>query len=106
MIDISDGLASDARHLAAASKVGVEIQLERVPCFLGADPLVAIASGEEYELLAVMPPAFGTRQAQAFQEFPDLPLTRVGGCTAGEGARGTDRGAAIAAPRGFDHFAT
>ena len=104
MIDVSDGLTSDARHLAAASKVGVEIQLERVPCLLGADALVAVASGEEYELLAVMPPSFGAPQAQAFQEFHDLQLTRVGSCVAGEGVRITDRGVAITAPRGYDHF--
>ena len=106
MIDVSDGLASDARHLAAASALAVEIQLERVPCFLGADPLVAVASGEEYELLAALPPSFGGPQAQAFQEFLDLPLTRIGACAAGEGVRITDRGVVIAAPRGFDHFGT
>ena len=106
MIDISDGLASDARHVAAASKLAVEIQLERVPCFRGADPLVAVASGEEYELLAAMPPGFGAPQAGAFQEFLDVPLTRIGSCAVGEGARITDRGVAIPAPRGFDHFGT
>lgn len=106
MVDMSDGLASDARHLAAASALSLDIQLERVPCFLGADPLVAVASGEEYELLAALPPSFGGPQAQAFQEFLDLPLTRIGICAAGEGVRITDRGVAIAAPRGFDHFAT
>jgi thiamine-monophosphate kinase len=106
MIDVSDGLASDARHLAAASALALEIQLERVPCFLGADPLVAVTSGEEYELLAALPPSFGGPQAHAFQEFLDVPLTRIGACVAGEGVRITDRGVAIAAPRGFDHFGT
>ena len=106
MIDVSDGLASDARHLAAASALALEIQLECVPCFRGADPLVAVASGEEYELLAALPPSFGGPEARAFQEFLDLPLTRIGECAAGEGVRITDRGVTIAAPRGFDHFAT
>lgn len=106
MIDISDGLVSDARHVAAASQLAIDIQLERVPCLLGADPLVAIASGEEYELLAVMPPTFGAPQAHSFQELLDLPLTRIGQCVAGEGIKVTDRGVAIAAPRGYDHFGT
>jgi len=104
MIDISDGLAADARHLAAASELGVDIQLERVPCFPGADPLLAVASGEEYELLVALPPSFGASQAQAFKEFVDLALTRVGTCVLETGVRFTDRGVAIAAPAGYDHF--
>src|SRR5206468_728083 len=57
LIDLSDGLSGDAGHLAAASRVGVEIALERVPCWPGVDPLSAVASGEEYELLVAMPAA-------------------------------------------------
>jgi thiamine-monophosphate kinase len=106
MIDISDGLASDARHLATASEVGLEIALERIPSWLGADPLLAVASGEEYELLATLPASFGAAQASAFSEFHDFPLTRIGVCVAGAGTvRFTDRGQTIAPPRGFDHFA-
>jgi thiamine-monophosphate kinase len=107
MIDVSDGLASDARHLGAASGLGIAMHLERVPCWIGADPLLAVASGEEYELLAALPPGFGAPQARAFHEVHDLPLTRVGTCVPGEpGALTlTDRGVAVTAPRGYDHFA-
>jgi thiamine-monophosphate kinase len=104
MIDISDGLSSDARHLAAASGIGIEIQVERVPCFPGADPLLALASGEEYELLVALPPTFGASKAKVFKEFFDLALTRIGTCVAGDGVRFTDRGVAITPPRGYDHF--
>jgi len=105
MIDVSDGLAADARHLAAASAVGLDIAMERVPCWIGADALTAVASGEEYELLVALPRAFGVADAEAFQEFHDLPLTRVGDVVVGEGVRFTDRGAAVTPPGGWDHFA-
>src|SRR5688572_10143537 len=59
MIDISDGLAADAQHLAAASEVGLEINLEQIPCWEGVDAMAAVASGEEFELLLTMPPTFG-----------------------------------------------
>src|SRR5215831_9245765 len=78
MIDISDGLSADARHLAAASAVAIEISLERLPCWPGAGPLTAASSGEEYELLVSMPPAFGETQAQAFTGLVGTPLTRIG----------------------------
>jgi len=105
MIDLSDGLSSDARHLAAASRVAVDITLERLPCWRGATPLAAAGSGEEYELLAAMPPAFGETQARAFAGLVGLPLTRIGTCAQGSGVRFSDRGAEVTPPAGYDHFA-
>jgi len=104
MIDISDGLAGDAGHLAAASGVGVAIELERVPCWPGVTPLAAVRSGEEYELLVAMPRHFATAGAKAFGRATGLPLTRIGDCTAGRGVRMTHDGRPITPPPGFDHF--
>jgi len=104
MIDLSDGLVGDAAQLAAASGVGIEIALERVPSWLGVQPLLAVASGEEYELLVALPSVFGEPQARRFRQAHDLPLTRIGTCAVGRGVRYTDRGAPVAVPRGYDHF--
>ena len=108
MIDISDGLAGDAGHLAAASGVAIAIELERVPCWPGVTPRDALRSGEEYELLVALPRTFGERDARAFSRATGLPLTRIGVCTAGRGGRGgvriTENGRRITPPPGFDHF--
>jgi thiamine-monophosphate kinase len=104
MIDISDGLAGDASHLAAASRVRVTIELERVPCWAGVRPLAAARSGEEYELLVALPPRFGARHARAFRRATGLPLTCIGACSAGRGLFMTDNGRLITPPPGFDHF--
>jgi thiamine-monophosphate kinase len=105
MIDISDGLAGDAGHLAAASGVGIAIELERVPCWPGVTPRDALASGEEYELFVALPRAFGERDARAFSRATGLPLTRIGVCTSGRGVRITEDGRRITPPPGYDHFA-
>lgn len=104
MIDISDGLAGDAGHLAAASGVAIAIELERVPCWPGVTPRDALASGEEYELLVALPRGFQERDARAFRRSTGLPLTRIGWCTRGRGVRMTDHGRPITLPPGFDHF--
>jgi thiamine-monophosphate kinase len=56
MIDLSDGLATDAGHVAAASGVRLNIELARVPRAPGVSPEEAATGGDDYELLFAIPP--------------------------------------------------
>jgi thiamine-monophosphate kinase len=85
MIDLSDGLASDVRHLAGASGVGVV--LERVPVAVGvaratsSDGIdAALGGGEDYELLFAAPDEARVELVFAAAGLA-LPLL-VGECTA------------------------
>jgi thiamine-monophosphate kinase len=58
LMDVSDGLAVDAAHIARRSGVRLLIQLERVPLAAGA-ALADVGFGEDFELLAAVPDAGG-----------------------------------------------
>jgi thiamine-monophosphate kinase len=51
MIDLSDGLATDARHLAERSGVQLRLELAQGPCAPGVEPVAAATGGDDYELL-------------------------------------------------------
>ena len=91
MLDVSDGLAVDAAHLANRSGCCVEIELERVPLADGAT-VADLGFGEDYELLA------------AVRGGTEAPFAEIGRCVEGEGVAFTldDEPYDL---RGWDHYA-
>jgi thiamine-monophosphate kinase len=101
MIDISDGLLAEARHLAEESGVAIDVRrdafevaepLHAVAAATGADPLqFVLGGGDDHALLATFPPA----------AVPEGWLV-VG--SVAEGAGVTVDGASYDGPTGWTHF--
>jgi len=110
MMDLSDGLGGDAEHLAAASGVQLQVELECLPLHgsvaaaahrIGEAPeLFAARAGEDYELLVTMPGGF--TDAAGFASANGIALTRIGAVAGGRGVRAT-RDGNVHAVQGFRH---
>lgn len=114
MIDLSDGLAGDAAHLAHAGGVALRIDAGSLPlakgvaevaAAVGRDPLeLAVGGGEDYELLAAMPAALLNEASTGIGEAAEATLTPVGKVEAGEGAEIRRPGGGRLKAQGHDHF--
>ena len=100
MIDVSDGLLAEARHLAEASAVAIDVRrdafeiaepLRAVGAALGADPIQFIlGGGDDHALLATFPDA----APEGWQVIGSV----------GDGAGVTVDGAPYDGPTGWTHF--
>jgi thiamine-monophosphate kinase len=109
MADISDGLLIDASRMAAASGLGVEIDLDAVPLspefadLIGSDRaarLFAATCGDDYELLFAAPP-----DDRIDELGLKLPLRRIGSFKPGSGVLAYDKKGEITLPErlGYVH---
>lgn len=104
-IDVSDGLAADAGHIAAASGVGMVIRAESLPASAAFDACCPpekrwvhqLSGGDDYELCVCGPPT-------ALAAVPGLHI--IGHVDTAEGVRVVDAqgGRVDMAHVGFDHF--
>jgi thiamine-monophosphate kinase len=119
MIDVSDGLAGDLRHILRASKVGAELLARAIPVSRAAKLqaragtpskpalLAALGDGEDYELLF----SAASGEAAALQDswrkrFPKLRLSCIGRVRAEGGLELRDgTGVHPLEAHGYVHFA-
>jgi thiamine-monophosphate kinase len=111
-MDLSDGLAGDLPKLAAASRLGARIELERLPVSRALESAAAaervrayaLGGGEDYELLVAVPPlAFDALAAEARRL--NLTLTAIGELRRENAIIWSLDGKELSPPvRGYDHF--
>ena len=113
--DVSDGLIADAGHIAEASGLKLELDLDRVPlspegrahvdrAASRADAWLELASGgDDYEIVLCAAPA-SVEAAMALANATGVPLTPVGRMAEGQGTKVLFQGREIRVERaGYRH---
>jgi thiamine-monophosphate kinase len=113
-MDLSDGLADGIRQVAAASGVGMAVDIAELP--IGgevrawfaqrrADPAIAaLAGGDDYELMFTARPSQRGRLRAVRRHLGDLPITRIGVVTKGTRVVLATPDGERDLPEGFEHF--
>ncbi len=79
MIDISDGLAVDARYIGERSGVRLQVELEQLPRDVGVfDSEQAATAGEDYELCFTVPPSARAGVEDALRRAGGAQVTWIG----------------------------
>ena len=118
MIDLSDGLAGDLRHILRANGVGAELLKTAVPISRAAKlqartgatakaPFAAaLTDGEDFELLFTLAGGDAVKLLDAWKkQFPGLKLSCIGKIVAGGGIRILDKdGTRTLSEHGYVHF--
>lgn len=114
-VDVSDGLVADLGHIASASGVGLEIDLEVTPLSLAGQAWMdqrvdaqaalekLVTGGDDYEI-AFTAPASSEEALRREADRRHIPLTRIGQVVAGKGVAVRYQGQAVTlAKPGFTH---
>lgn len=116
MIDISDGIASEARHIATQSNLGVEIDAESIPTRMQVKELASIAGidvleaqlrgGEDYELMFTISPDNFDELKKEYYLHSLIGLTPIGKMISKKKYLYLKNKVEHELPKGFDHFSS